>query len=409
MCANGEARPAGHVLSLCDFDIEGNETTSPGKKNYLFGVAASAAERQDVYAFRYRVYAEKMNRPDIIDADHTRKIIYDGLDDSACHFTVSQKGDIVGAMRIHRIRGFGDGHPFTEADSDRYKIDSFLAASPDGIVFSSRLIIDPDHRRGPVLNKLLTKVFEAALRDGVHFGFVHCSPSLVDMYERMGYRRYTDNLADPVFGYKVPMVLVLHDRDYLMAVRSPFSRTLKNLPGDGPGLLSVEWFNGAGDERLSLTAFSRERAGTPRNVLAGISSPILNGLTEREIEKLGREGTVLSCRRVDTVVRENGYGNSMFVVLKGGVAVTLNGLDTPFVTYGPGDLFGEIAVVTGQPRTASVTMIEDGEVFVFSRDHLNRLMKTAPELAAKLLFNISAVLGGRLSAATRYLKEGNIS
>jgi len=82
--------------------------------------------------------------------------------------------------------------------------------------------------------------------------------------------------------------------------------------------------------------------------------------------------------------------------------------DEILAEYLPGDVFGEIALVAGTPRCTNVTVSEDSEIFVFTRDHLDRLMKTAPELAAKVLLNISQTLSRRLIAATHGLQRKTV-
>jgi len=393
-------------------DREPMDPLAKGEGAYVFGVAKTAAERKAVYAFRYQVYAEKMGRPNISDADHRQKIITDALDDSGCHFWVKHEGRIVGAIRAHRIRGFGDGHPFGEDAREHYGMEPFLAASPDGVAFSSRLIIDPDHRNGPVLNLLLAETYKAGLKNGIRFGFVQCSPSLVELYERLGYRRYGENIVDPVFGFKVPMVLVLFDQDYLAEIRSPLIRILRNHPrGDAPHPI-VKWFDREFGFAVSDAHARRDRnSALWQSILGGLDErkkdgvPLLEGLSSDDVSRLTRDGTLLRCKPGDTLIREDGYGNSMFLVLAGGAKMTLQGSDEILAEYLPGDVFGEISLVAGTPRSTNVTITQDSEIFVFTRDHLDRLMKTAPELAAKVLLNISQTLGQRLIEATHGLKR----
>ncbi len=375
--------------------------TNPAKRRpkYVFGAASGEDDLQEIFTFRYRVYAEKMGRRYIRDADHRARTIRDDLDEAGCHFTVKHQGRLVGSVRGHLIKNFAPDHPFRKEAREQYALEPFVAAYPDGIGFSSRLIIDPDHRQGPVLNRLLVHSFEAGLRNGVHFGFVQCSPSLVDLYERLGYRRYTDNLVDPVFGYKVPMVLVLNDRDYLRSIRSPLARILeRNTPG-ASAHPSVVWFN------KTLFPQGRKRTFRP-DALEKLKAPILHGLSREDLSRFGKEGTILQARKGDTVIQQNGYGGSMFVILKGEAKATVNGSGDAIADFRPGDVFGEISSVTGTRRNAGVTMTEDSELFVFTRGHLERMMKTAPDLAAKVLLNISRILGCRLRYAIKGQNHG---
>ncbi len=400
---------AGSIMTRCGLKVPAPDVgpQAGSESKYVFDIAASEEERREVFAFRYNVYAEKMGRPDIGDADHEKKVIEDSLDDSGCHFTVKYEGVIVGALRIHRIRAANPDQPFDKEERDHYKLDPFMAASPDGVAFSSRLIIDPDHRHGHVLNKLLSKSYETGLNNGIDFVFVHVSPSLVELYERLAYRRYAENVVDPVFGFKVPMVLVMRDETYMKSIRSPFRRVLGKFPQSPGEHPSVEWFNRFHRQGVADTLARRDHQSNfwkclLSNLQLDEADPasLLKGLSGDEIVQLTREGTVLRVQKGNTVVRENSYGSSMFMVLEGSAIMHLNGNDAVLETYGPGNVFGEIALVTETKRTANVTMAEDGEIFVFTHSHLQRLIKTAPELAAKVLLNISGILGTRLISAT---------
>ncbi len=64
----------------------------------------------------------------------------------------------------------------------------------------------------------------------------------------------------------------------------------------------------------------------------------------------------------ETVVREGDAGSSMFVVARGEMVVTLDPSAHEVARLGPGDFFGEMSLLTGAPRTASVTAVTDVEV-----------------------------------------------
>jgi len=54
-------------------------------------------------------------------------------------------------------------------------------------------------------------------------------------------------------------------------------------------------------------------------------------------------------------------------------------------TFGPGDFFGETALLTNAPRTATVTAVDDMTVIVFERREFASLLSSSPEIALKLL------------------------
>ena len=94
-------------------------------------------------------------------------------------------------------------------------------------------MVSPQWRNSPVLFHLLLAVFRHGLEQGVRFNFCDCAPGLVNLYERLGYRRYTENFVDPEFGLSIPLVLLVEDVEYLKSVHSPFWRTAAD-GGAGP-------------------------------------------------------------------------------------------------------------------------------------------------------------------------------
>ena len=73
----------------------------------------------------------------------------------------------------------------------------------------------------------------------------------------------------------------------------------------------------------------------------------------------------------------------MFVVVTGTSTVTRRG--EALGTVGPGDFFGEMAVLTGGRRTATVTSVEPARVLYADRRMLSTLMEQSDQIAARML------------------------
>lgn len=115
-------------------------------------------------------------------------------------------------------------------------------------------------------------------------------------------------------------------------------------------------------------------ASTPENVLASII-PILN-VTEI------REGA--------HVFRKGDPGDSLFVVFSGEVGIYDN--DMLLAEMSKGELFGELALLDAEPRSATVTALSDATLFRLDQDDFYDLMEERPEV----LRNIMRVLCGRV-------------
>ena len=93
----------------------------------------------------------------------------------------------------------------------------------------------------------------------------------------------------------------------------------------------------------------------------------------------------------EAVIRAGDEGSSMFVVHNGRVQVQIseNGRPRPVATLNEGDFFGEMALFTGEPRTANVIALEETEVLEIGHAAIKRLFDTNPDLVESLSFIIS--------------------
>jgi signal transduction histidine kinase/ActR/RegA family two-component response regulator len=84
-----------------------------------------------------------------------------------------------------------------------------------------------------------------------------------------------------------------------------------------------------------------------------------------------------------TIIRRGDTGQSMFMILSGRAAATSTsdeGVEYTLSTMTEGDIFGEIALLTGEPRTANVKAITDVRAIELSQDIFNELRQRYPEL-----------------------------
>ncbi len=90
----------------------------------------------------------------------------------------------------------------------------------------------------------------------------------------------------------------------------------------------------------------------------------------------------------ETVIRAGEPGSSMFVVHKGRVRVQVNenGRARNVATLNEGDFFGEMALFTGEPRTANVLALEETEVLEIGHAAMKKVFETNPDLVETLSF-----------------------
>jgi len=102
----------------------------------------------------------------------------------------------------------------------------------------------------------------------------------------------------------------------------------------------------------------------------------------------------------ETVIRAGEPGSSMFVVHKGRVRVQVNenGRPRTVATLNEGDFFGEMALFTGEPRTANVLALEETEVLEIGHAAMKRVFDTNPDLVESLSFIMGERRQGLASA-----------
>ncbi len=102
-----------------------------------------------------------------------------------------------------------------------------------------------------------------------------------------------------------------------------------------------------------------------------------------------------------TVFRQGEPGGSVYVIRAGKVRVlkSANGRQRMVTTLGPGDFFGEMAVVTGSPRSATVEVVEDAELLKLPADKLQEMVAGTGEVAIRLIQHLAQ----RLEHANRFI------
>jgi type II secretory ATPase GspE/PulE/Tfp pilus assembly ATPase PilB-like protein len=103
----------------------------------------------------------------------------------------------------------------------------------------------------------------------------------------------------------------------------------------------------------------------------------------------------------EEIVREGSAGDAMYLVLSGRVAVVVRsqdlGVSFELARLGPGDHFGEMALLTAEPRTASVVAVEDTRTVALSKTVFDKLLSQLPQVATA----VARSLAERLSQLNR--------
>ena len=127
--------------------------------------------------------------------------------------------------------------------------------------------------------------------------------------------------------------------------------------------------------------------------------PLFAGLGRRHLRQLAEHADVMSFRERETIVQTGQPGGTFYVILQGAAKVT-RGTKT-LGRLEPGDFFGEISLLDGGPRTATV-MAETPLVAIrVFRRSFDKVVAQEPTVAAKIL----AVVARRLREAERSISH----
>ncbi len=107
--------------------------------------------------------------------------------------------------------------------------------------------------------------------------------------------------------------------------------------------------------------------------------PLFSKLSKKELEQVAHIADELDLPNGKLMAEEGDRGREFFVLLEGEADVTKG--DKSINTMREGDFFGEIALVTQMPRTASVRATTDVRVLVVTERDFGALLKHSPEVS----------------------------
>lgn len=112
--------------------------------------------------------------------------------------------------------------------------------------------------------------------------------------------------------------------------------------------------------------------------------------TKRERQTIARHAQTADLPAGVDLVREGEPGDALFVILEGEAAVRHEGEEVARV--GPGSYFGELAILDGAPRSATVVAATDVKVAVLGIRMFRTLLREFPDLAEQLLVGLAGEL-----------------
>lgn len=140
----------------------------------------------------------------------------------------------------------------------------------------------------------------------------------------------------------------------------------------------------------------------PKDLLKKVS--LFAQLDDRTLATLAGHLRRRTFRKSTIVFHKDQSADGLYVVESGHVRIFLpteSGEELTVDVAGPGDVFGELALLDGRPRSASAETIEDSALLVLARDEFQRALVAAPQFAASLI----ELLSTRLRQLTEYAES----
>jgi len=123
--------------------------------------------------------------------------------------------------------------------------------------------------------------------------------------------------------------------------------------------------------------------------------PVFSTLSPEELERVAQVTVRRRFEAGEVVFKEGDEGSTCYVVRSGRARAVREHPDGRSITlahFGPGDIFGEMAMLDGERRSATVESIEDTDAIAILSADMRRLLREYPDISMKLI----AALGQRL-------------
>jgi CRP-like cAMP-binding protein/N-acyl-L-homoserine lactone synthetase len=320
-------------------------------------LAETARELDELFQVRHRVFVQE--RRDLLPVEDGRLLDRFDAFPTTANIVALSDGHVVGGVRIVEPSKSG-----TPADA----LFDFRPHLPEGAVAGngSMLVVDEPLRQVPrVTFAMLGMMYYWALRKGLTHITDVASPEAAQLLLDSGYKAVAPTFTHgPSQRPALPLVLDMADLD------------------------------------ARFTAFVDKHQF--RHFLQSF---------ERQFHQAGEH-----------IIRRGEAGTAAFVIIEGRVGVSVGGPPAaPASTaepasaqapssrapvsvreMGPGEVFGELALITAQPRSADIVALTDVDLMVLEREAFHRQVSENPEVAISLL----SVIGTRLTSVTDRLGEG---
>ena len=136
--------------------------------------------------------------------------------------------------------------------------------------------------------------------------------------------------------------------------------------------------------------------------------PLFQGLSEEQLQPIYDAMVLRHYRSGETIVHQDDSQSQTFYLIVSGtvnvVVLSPEGKQAILATLSSGEFFGEMSILDGEPRSATVVAEHDCEVYLLHRREFVRILESFPQIAIQMLVTLS----GRLRRTNRHINTLSI-
>src|SRR5262245_37923937 len=118
--------------------------------------------------------------------------------------------------------------------------------------------------------------------------------------------------------------------------------------------------------------------------------PIVSAVGKRQLRKIAEQFATQTVRDGEQLTEQGSYGRKFYVAVSGSARCEVDGREIR--RFGPGSFFGELALVAGGPRSATIVAEAPMELLVLDANDFTRLLRAEPSVTIKILKSVAARL-----------------
>lgn len=362
-------------------------SNNPSNCSIQIRIATQAWEKHEIYRLRHQVYVQEMAKslPPTVNKNNQ---ICDSLDNSSILLYAQIGHDMVGTMRINIDTA--ENYPANLAEIfQMHKFKRLSDAPPNfRLGLGTKLAVIAEYRNSPVLFYLLAEAYKIVRKQSIQFFFGGCNPSLISLYERIGFRRFSQNFADPGYGLLIPLVIVLEDIQHFKFIKSPIyrhARKYTNNPFIAQRFLQ-EFPKASQYLNTQLTSPARlwEYVESKLNVTPFVTPPFQN-LNPKNIMDILEAGAIFHCLPGECLLQQGNLCNDLYILLSG--TLLAKSLSTRILH--PGACFGALSLLGQTKQNDSISVLSEADIFVLPHHTFTRYQHLHPQAAEIFLNNLA--------------------